>query len=272
MREFMTKMSDYLNERRNDPERREDRLAIVIIGAVAVVVIVLLLLLLWGHASQERRQKEDESDLATATYEEKAQEYMAQNDGQEAFRQEYLESMGYLNDRIEELLDAMAQVERELSETVEQYGEEDASMQRELTSLRTEVGTIVYNLRETQTKLYDLIDIVQVMDEKTIPMLQEQIVQIRGDVDGVHTDIANLYARIAALEQEDVKLWASINNVEKALQTVLDRNMTEVNNQLDAVTDRMEQVENRVGRLDGQILRYRYDRETNTLHLEPYNN
>ena len=44
MKDFMTKISDYLNERRNDPERRENQLSIVIIGAVAVVVIILLLL------------------------------------------------------------------------------------------------------------------------------------------------------------------------------------------------------------------------------------
>ena len=43
MKDFMTKILDYLNERRNDPERRESQLSVVIIGAVAVVVIVLLL-------------------------------------------------------------------------------------------------------------------------------------------------------------------------------------------------------------------------------------
>ena len=49
MKDFMTKISDYLNERRNDPERRENQLSIVIIGAVAVVVIILLLLLFWTY-------------------------------------------------------------------------------------------------------------------------------------------------------------------------------------------------------------------------------
>ena len=58
MREFMTKVSDYLNERRNDPDKREDRLAIVIIGAVAVVVIVILLLILWRHAAEDRAREE----------------------------------------------------------------------------------------------------------------------------------------------------------------------------------------------------------------------
>ena len=39
---FNSVISDYLSERRNDPERRENRLSVVIIGAVAVIVIILL--------------------------------------------------------------------------------------------------------------------------------------------------------------------------------------------------------------------------------------
>ena len=59
MKDFMTKISDYLKERRNYPERRENKLSVVIIGAVAVVVIMLLLLF-WTYTvkEQERKQKE----------------------------------------------------------------------------------------------------------------------------------------------------------------------------------------------------------------------
>ena len=49
MREFMTRLSDYWNERKNDPDRQENRLAVVVTGAVAVVIIVLLMVLLWGY-------------------------------------------------------------------------------------------------------------------------------------------------------------------------------------------------------------------------------
>lgn len=102
MKDFMTKISDYLNERRNDPERRENQLSIVIIGAVAVVVIILLLLLFWTYTvkERERKQKEaakealleaemqmkvpvEEEELVAETHEEKAEEYMSQNDGRE---------------------------------------------------------------------------------------------------------------------------------------------------------------------------------------------
>ena len=266
----MTKVSDYLNEIRNNPEKREDRIAVVLIGTVAVVVIVLLLLILWGHIARERRQKETENAMVSTTYEEHAPEYMAPNSGQEELMQMYLTDIASLNDKVEELLATLTQVEENLSETVIQYQEEDTALREEISSLHTEVSTIVRELKETQTKLQDLMDIVMIMDEETIPMIQAQITQIREELDGVHTDIADLYAKIAALEQEDVKLWESIGNLGEMLQSVLNENMTEVNHQIDILLNRIEALESRTGRMAGQILQYRYDEEKNTLYLEPY--
>ena len=249
MREFMTRVSDYLNERRNNPERQEDRLAVVIIGAVAVVMIAALLLVLWGHVAGDRTQKKAQSAaenmLASTTYAEEMAEYMSQNDGQEALRQEYLANIEYLNSKVEELLGSLTQVEQNLSETIEQYGDENTVLQEQMSKLHTEVTNIVQNLKETQSELYDLADVVLVMNQETIPIIREQIAQIRGDMDKVHTDIADLYTKIAGLEQEDAKLWASIDNLEKVLDS-------------------------RIGGLAGQTLQYRYDEGANTLYLEPY--
>lgn len=280
MREFMTKVSDYLDERRNDPEKQEDRLAIVVIGVAAVIVIVLLLLLLWGHAAKEREQaaqaeKPEEEQIVSVTYEEEAQEYMAQDPGleelrQEELRQEYLTSIEQLNSKIEELYNTMTKVEQNLSETIIQCKEEDAAMQKQITVLHTEVSNIVQNLKQIQTKLYDLTDIVQVMDQKTIPMIQEQLREIRRDMEQSHADISGLYTKIAALEREDAKLWARIGTLEKTLQSAVNQNITEVNNQLDALLGQLESIENRIGKLAVQTLRYRYDAGENTLYLEPY--
>ena len=279
MKEFMTKVSDYLNERRNNPEKQEDRIAAVIVGAVAVVVIVLLLLILWGHMSRERADKEarTESALTATTYEEHAAEYMAQNDEQEALRQEYLTSVEYLGDKVEELLTALTQVEQNLSETVEQYQEGDNVLSEEILSLHKQITNIVQNLHMAQTELYDLIDIVQVMNEEKIPMIQSQIIQIReeinqvnADITNLHADVSDLYTKIAALKQEDVKLWASIRNVEQALQMAIDQNMAEVNNQFDIVLNQIESMENRISQMTGQMLQYRYDERDHTLYLEPY--
>lgn len=241
MREFITKVSDYLNEMRNNPDRREDRLAVVIIGAAAMVVIVLLLLILWGHIAKERERKEAlNAEIVTAVHEEDAAAYMAQGDGSETMNQEYLTNIDYLSGRVEELLEAMTLVEQNLSETIEQYREEDTALGDQITSLHTEVTTIIQNLKETQTKLYDLTDIVQIINEETIPIIREQIADIRSDLDRVNGDITNLYTKIAALEQEDIKLWAGIANVE-----------------------------NLIGNLETRALQYRYDAESNTLYLQP---
>lgn len=311
MKDFMAKISDYLNERRSDPERRESQLAVVITGAVAVVIIVLLLLLLWGYTVRERRQKEEAAELETAleeleedeqlvaeTFEEDAEIYMAQNDGQEQLRQEYLESIEYLNEKVEELLSSMTQIEKNVSETIIQYQEGDQSILKQMETLHTEITSIVQNLKKTETKLYDLIDIVQVMDQTTIPVIQQQILEIRHDMGKAQTDISNLYTKIVALQQEDVKLWAGIEDVKKSLKNAVDKNMTEVNNQLDVLLNQLSSIENQLGAVENQlgtvenqlgtvenqlgtvenrlqglsskILKYRYDAESNTLYLEPY--
>lgn len=287
MKEFLTKISDYLNERRNDPERREDHLSAVMIGAVAVIIIILLLLVLWAHTARERRQKEAEAEkqaafemeavmeseeeaFETETFEEEAEEYMAQNDGQQLLPQEYQESIDYLRDKVEELLQSMTQVEQNLSETIVEYKEGDQAVLDQVKALHVEVTNIVQNLKETQTKLYDLIDIVQVMDQQKIPMIQQQILEIRQNMSKAQSDITNLYTKIAALEQEDVKLWAGIDEVEKTLKTAMDQNMTEVNNQLDVLLNQLGSVENRLQGLTSKTLKYHYDAENNTLYLEPY--
>lgn len=295
MRDLITKISDYLNERRNDPERRENQLSVVIIGAVAVVVIILLLLLLWTYTEKERERKqkeaarealmeaeterpaEAEEELVAETHEEKAAEYMAQNDGREQelkelelLRQEYSGSISLLSEKVEGLLHSMTQVEKNLSETIQQYKEGDQAILEQVRELHGEVTNIVQNLKETQTKLYDLTDIVQVMDQKTIPQIQQQILELQQNMGKVQTDISNLYTKIAALEQEDAKLWAGIGEVEKTLRTAIDQNMTEVNNQLNVMLDQLGNVENRIQGLVSKTLKYHYDAENNTLYLEPY--
>lgn len=222
----MTKVSDYFSERRNNPESREDRLAVVIVGVVAVVVIVLLLLVLWGHMARERRDREAQAAdnmLTAATYEEHAAEYMTQNDGQDKLRQEYLTSVDSLGSQVEELLTALTQVEQSLFETVELYQEGDSSLLETTDSLHTQITEIVQNLHKTQTELYDLADVIQVMNEETISMIQAQITQVRDDINQVSEDILGMYEKIAKLEQEDNKLRESIGNMEQIIEKLSNR-------------------------------------------------
>ena len=245
MREFMAKVRDRLSEKWNDPERQEDRLAVVIVGATAAVVIIALLIVLWGYLTrgwgQETGDGVSGNTLETAVYEEKMREYMAQNEGQAALWREYAARVDRLNDEVERLLEAMTQTEQGLSETIEEYREGDTLIQKELTAVHTQVDSVVQELKETQIQLYDLTDIVQIMNEETIPLIREQLVQLESNMEQVQSDIADLYVRIEALEQEDVKLWESIGDVENIIENI-----------------------------SSQILRYRYDEESRTLYLDPY--
>lgn len=251
MREFMTRLKDRLSEKWNDPEHREDRLAVVIVGTAAAVVIIALLLVLWGYLAGGRGGAGEEASgdaLQIATYEEKMKEYMAQNKGQADLWQEYAARVDLMNGEVEELLAAMTQTRQSLTETIEQYQEGDILVQKELTTVRTQVDSVVQSLKETQTQLYDLTDIVQVMSEETIPLIREQLKQLEGDMEQTQADIAEMRAGIDALEQTDAELWESIADV---------RNM-------------LGNVESIIENMSGQVLRYRYDEENRTLYLDPY--
>ncbi len=309
MREFMTKLKDRLSEKWNDPEHREDRLAVVIVGTTAAVVIVALLLVLWGYLAGGRDGAGEEASgdaLQIATYEEKMKEYMARNKGQADLWQEYAARVDLMSDEVEELLATMTQTQQSLTETIEQYQEEDTSIQKELTDFHTQAGTIVLELKETQTQLYDLTDLVQVMNEETIPLIQQQFAQLEGDMKRTQDDIAGLRTRIEALKKEDDKLWESIEDIEKALgnaESVIADTMKEENSKLwesigdientledvesgiidtmegedgklwesiGDIKDTLENMEGIVENMNVETLRYRYDEKDRTLYLDPY--
>lgn len=251
MREFMTKVSEYWDERRNDPDRQENRLAVVVTGAVAVAIIVLLVVLLWGYAGKGRdnkasgiieqtgeqaqqtdQDKAEKEALSKEIHEEETVKYMSEDSG-EKLRQEYLTSTAYLREKVEELLRTMTQVQDGFAELEEAYKDADAAAQKQITVLRGEVETIVLALKETQVKLTDLTDVVQVIDKEKIPAIQQQLTEIRGDMEQVKTDISGLHEQMKALKKEDEKLWESISKLEKKVKTALNQNVAEVNNRLD---------------------------------------
>lgn len=260
MREFMTRVSDYFNERRNDPERKEDRLSIVVIGAVAVVIVVLLLLLLWGYTTQEKKQQEaaekaqdlpEEQGITAVTYEEKMEEYMSRNAGEE-LRQEYLTSTSDLGEKVRELQTTMEQVQKELENVISEYQE---GQQEELTLLEKEINTVLERIREMDTEYADLSDLIQVIDQKKITMIQAQIQTLEEQLEQVRADVAKIYKKIAALQKEDAALWEKLSKVEQSLSSALEKDVIEINQRIDALT--------------AAVLTYRYDQESNTLYLMP---
>lgn len=298
MREFMTRVSDYFNERRNDPERKEDRLAIGVVAAVAVVIIVLLLLLLWGHTTQEKKKQEaaekaqalqeaqemqEEQALATATYEEKMAEYMSKNSGEE-LRQEYLNSTSDLAEKVRELQTTMERVEKELDKVIIEYREGSAVPGERLTALEKEIRTVIESVRGLEARYADLSDVIQTIDRERIPMIQAQIKGFQEELQRVYADVGTVYEKIAALEKEDRKLWEKLSEVERGLDTALSKNLSEIDRQIERMDGEMnrlekemkevvrqmnEKLEERIDTLSEEGLSYRYEQSTNTLYLMP---
>ncbi|MDE7198951.1 MAG: hypothetical protein K2O15_08700, partial [Lachnospiraceae bacterium] len=267
MREFMTKLSDYFNEWREDPERKENRLSIVVIGAVAVVVIVLLLLLIWwGNSAQEKRKEEaarkaaklqavqesqtaqdvcgteETQGLVTTTYEKEMEEYMSMDSGEE-LRQEYLMNTNALAEKIKELQTTMKQAQTEISKIIKEYGDGSEKVAETLAMLERETKTVVENISALEVKMKELSELIRVADQEKIPMIQEQIVELRREIEQARTDMAGVHEKIKALEKEDRKLWERLSKVEKNLETALGENMKEIDKRMDRLDDDIRDLE-----------------------------
>ncbi len=308
MRELMTWVSEYFNERRNDPERQEGRLAVVLVGTIAVIIIVLLLILLMyhticgagkGQANEDRAQTDAGSNGEESREGYEASEtYMADADAglDDAVRQEYLTSVEYLREKVETLLQTMTQVQEELDNTAVLYREQDSGIQTQITGIREEVDGLVRELEETQVGLLDLTDLVQTMNQETLEIVQAQLAAVENKIGQVNTDIAQIYTKIAALETEDRKLWASLKSLETKLKDGLDNDLTQMTEKLQKLSDQtgeklkelsdqtgekvqelstqmsdsLQELSERLQSLASGVLMYRYDESTNTLYLLPY--
>lgn len=301
MREFMTRVSEYFNERRNDPERQEGRLAVVLVGTIAVIIIVLLLILLMYHTirSTDKGKTNAESNGEESREGYEASEiYMAEADTglDDAVRQEYLTSVEYLREKVETLLQTMTQVQEELDNTTALYREQDSEIQTQITGIREEVDGLVRELKETQVGLLDLTDLVQTMNQETLEIVQTQLANVQNEIGQVNTDIAKIYTKIAALETEDQKLWASLKSLETKLKDGLDNDLTQMTEKLKELSEQtgeklkelsdqtgekvqelstqmsgsLQELSERLQGLASGALMYRYDGSTNTLYLLPY--
>lgn len=304
MRGFMTRVSDYFNEWREDPERKENRLSIAVIGAVVAVIIVLLLLLLWwGHSAQEKkkeaagkaarlqaaqelqtsREAEEAQGLVATTYEEKMAEYMSMDSGEE-LRQEYLTNANALTEKIRELQTAMEKVQAEITAITGEYQDGNAKVTEKLTVLEGETKIVVGKINALEVKMTELADTIRVVNEEKIPVIQKQIGELREEIEQTRTDMADIREKIKALEKEDEKLWERLSEVERSLENALGENMKEIDKRVDrlggdlddlerelrAALEKMsEKINERMDVLSSDTLSYRYEEETNTLCLMP---
>lgn len=211
MREFMTRLSDYINEWREDPERKENQLSAAVIGAVAIVIIVLLLLLLWwGYSVQEKKKEESarkaaelqavqdlqaaqeeenpqEAGLVTAVHEEKLEEYMSMDSGEE-LRREYLANTDALTEKIKELQSAMERTQTEITAIVKEYQGGNEKVTEKLTLLEKETEAIVKNIGSLEEKMLNLSEVIRTLDGEKFPAVQEEIGTLRVELEQTRTD------------------------------------------------------------------------------------
>ncbi|MCM1173729.1 MAG: hypothetical protein NC341_01625 [Blautia sp.] len=288
MREFMTRVSDYISERRNDPEKNGNFVVLCVIGMVILASIILCLLLLWQkNVSGEQKMKAEISA-------EKPEIMLAENQAGEELEQQYLMDIEYFGEKIEELSASMARV-KETLETTAAVQEDNLLLREQVEEITGGITSFLTKLQNTQNTLHALNDLVKGMDAETIPVIQKQLGEIAKQMGQVDTDVAAIYGQIDALETTDSELKIKIREMQGALKTSIEQNVADITSRFESVNGQIQQMitqmedarrqledtkgqvedtkkelgnaQERIRELDTQMLRYRYDEAENTLYL-----
>ncbi|MCM1254274.1 MAG: hypothetical protein NC321_15760 [Clostridium sp.] len=262
MREFMTKVSDYISERRNDPEKNGNILIFCMLGIVVLIIIIFCLLLLWRKNTDKKEQ-----EITTETFTYVPETVMSKSPGEEELRQEYLSNMEYLEGKVESLILAMSDMQKSLEETVIAQQDGNTYLQEQVEEITEDIKNMIVRLQNTQNHLYDVTDMINIMQKETVPEIQEQISGLEEQINQANTDISTIYAKIDSLEVADEELKAKLKEMEGALKASVEENMNDVTNQFSNVNVRIEEIIKQMQEWTAQFLRYRYDEGSNTLYL-----
>lgn len=296
MKEFMTKVSDYISERRNDPERNGSFVILCALGMVIAVSIILCLLLLW------QKNVNGEQKMKAETVTETPEMMLAGNPVEEELKQQYLMDIEYFGDKIKELSESMTRIQETLETTVTAQEGENVLLKEKVEEITGSISGLLTKLQNTEKTIYDLNDLINVMDAETVPAIQKQIVEIEKQIGEVGTDISAIYNKIDALETTDKELKIKIREIQGALKTSIEQNISDITNRFEGMNAQIQQMvtqledacrqiddtkkqlgdtqgqvedtkkqlgdtQERVREINTQMLRFRYDNAAHTLYL-----
>lgn len=248
MKEFMTQLSDYISERKNDPEKNGSIFVFCLLGVVILAVVILCLILLW-----RRNVNEKNPNITAETYEEKMETILAEGPGEELLQQQYLENTEYLKEKIEELSKYMTEIRDTMESTIITQEKSDTGLQVQIDEIQRNVNALIIQLQNTQNQLSELTDIVNVMNDTTIPMIQEWLREIEKQMKQIRADITNIYEKIAALETTDKELKDKIKKIESNLKISIEQNMDDIEGRLNDMNEQLRQIMDQLENAKRQI-------------------
>lgn len=296
MKEFMTKVSDYISERRNDPEKNGSFVILCVIGMVIAASIILCLLLLW------RKNENGEQRMKAEVFTETPEAMLAENPVEEEMKQQYLMDIQFFEEKIKELSESMTRIQETLETTVTQQEGENVLLKENVKEISGSISGLLTKLQNTQNTLYELNDLVKEMDAQSLPAIQSRIAEIEEQMRQTDTDISAVYDKIGALETTDKELKIKIREIQGALKTSIEQNMADMTGRFENMGTQIQQLvtqledahrqiddtkkqlgdtqgqvedtkrqlgdtQERVREINTQMLRYRFDEAERTLYL-----
>ncbi|MDE7283494.1 MAG: hypothetical protein K2N85_07930 [Lachnospiraceae bacterium] len=157
-------------------------------------------------------------------------------------------------------------------------------VQGNISEIKAQMNTIDSDI----SYIYTQINSLKTSDAELQKEIEEIEKNLKTSAEQNMKDILNQFDSINdKMQQIEGDTQTKIEEVEKNLKTSAEQNMTNVTNQFNSMSDKMQQMEgdtqtkveniqkeissiqNNIQQIESQLLRYRYDAESNTLYLYP---
>lgn len=157
-------------------------------------------------------------------------------------------------------------------------------VQGNISEIKAQMNTIDSDISD----IYTQIDSLKSSDAELQKEIEEIEKNLKTSAEQNMKDILNQFDSINdKMQQMEGDTQTKIEEVEKNLKTSAEQNMTNVTNQFNSMSDKMQQMEgdtqtkveniqkeissiqNNIQQIESQLLRYRYEAESNTLYLYP---
>lgn len=157
-------------------------------------------------------------------------------------------------------------------------------VQGNISEIKAQMNTMDSDISD----IYTQIDSLKTSDAELQKEIEEIEKNLKTSAEQNMKDILNQFDSINdKMQQMEGDTQTKIEEVEKNLKTSAEQNMTNVTNQFNSMSDKMQQMEgdtqtkveniqkeissiqNNIQQIESQLLRYRYEAESNTLYLYP---
>ncbi len=255
MREFMTKVSNYINEKKSS--EKGDMLVLFILLGVALLIIAVIVVLIMVKGDKTQTAEVESIRM---------EEAYSENDDAEVLKVEYLSDIDRLDGKVSEISSLLSELRETVTRTEGTYLEDKEYYDTKVSELSDSITVVINTMEQYKTEISDLRDMCNVLSSESIPSIKNSINSLTGRIDETAGLISGLNSEIEKLKIADDNLKKEIDRNRSGLEKLVSDTKDELSTIIEK--NNKETVE-RVQVLTKDGVAYKYDETTATVIFLP---